>query len=187
MVRRYIRFIPNTLSMLRLLLAAIFPFSPPGLWLWLIIGSGCSDVLDGWIARRWQLQSRLGAILDGVADKLFILAALLTLAGSGAFSFCWIPLLLARDLLVAFTAVYAAAIRSWGSFNKMEVRWPGKLATAAQFLLLLTAVIFPRPVSPPILWLATTLSVLAASDYGRLFVLELRLRAAAKEGESGRE
>ncbi len=176
---RYIRFIPNILSTIRLVLACAFPFAPEQLWIWLIIGSGGSDVLDGWIARRWQVQSRLGAILDGVADKLFILVALLTIAGAGKFSLWLVPPLLARDLLVAFTAVYAATIRSWESFNKMDVRWSGKLATAGQFLLLLVAVLFPAGIQI-VLWFAILLSVIAAADYGRLFILELYRRAEAK-------
>ena len=178
-MQRYIRFVPNILSTIRLVLACLFPFAPEQLWVWLIIGSGGSDVLDGWIARRWQVQSRAGAILDGVADKLFILIALLTVAGASKFSLWWLPLLLARDLLVAFTAAYAASIRSWESFNEMDVRWSGKLATAGQFLLLLVAVLFPAGIRFA-LWLAILFSVIAAADYGRLFLLELRRRAEEK-------
>ena len=176
---QYIRFVPNLLSTVRLVLAFLFPFVLEQLWIWLIIGSGGSDVLDGWIARRWQVQSRSGAILDGVADKLFILIALLTVAGAGKFSLWWLPPLLARDLLVAFTAAYAASIRSWESFNEMDVRWSGKLATAGQFLLLLVAVLFPAGIRFA-LWLAILFSVIAAADYGRLFILELRRRAVEK-------
>jgi phosphatidylglycerophosphate synthase len=175
-----IRFVPNLLSTIRLILACGFAFVPEQLWVWLIIGSGSSDVLDGWIARRWQVQSRMGAILDGVADKLFILVALLTVVAAGRFSLCWVLPLLARDLLVAFTAVYAAAIGSWQSFHKMEVRWPGKLATAGQFLLLLTVVLLPAGTHQVVLWFAILFSVGAAVDYGRLFVLELRWREAKK-------
>lgn len=176
---RYIRFVPNTLSTIRLFLALLFPFVPEQLWIWLIIGSGCSDALDGWVARRWQVQSRSGAILDAVADKLFVLIALLTVAGAGRFSFWWVPPLLSRDLLVAFTAAYAASIKSWESFHRMDVRWSGKLATAGQFLLLLTAVLFPAGLQP-VLSLVILLSVAAAVDYGRLFILELRRRNEEK-------
>ncbi|MBW2328610.1 MAG: CDP-alcohol phosphatidyltransferase family protein [Deltaproteobacteria bacterium] len=176
---QYIRFVPNILSTVRLILACMFPFVPEHLWMWLIIGSGGSDVLDGWVARHWQVQSRSGAILDAVADKLFILIALLTVAGAGKFSLWWLPLLLARDLLVAFTAAYAASIKSWESFNEMDVRWSGKLATAGQFLLLLVAVLFPAGIWFA-LWLAILFSVVAAADYGRLFILELRRRAEGK-------
>jgi CDP-diacylglycerol--glycerol-3-phosphate 3-phosphatidyltransferase len=176
---RYIRFVPNTLSTIRLILAGVFPFAPEQLWVWLIIAGGGSDVLDGWIARRWQVQSRLGAILDGVADKLFVLIALLTVAGAGKFSLWWVLPLLSRDLLVAFTAVYAASVRSWESFNKMDVRWPGKLATTGQFLLLLTVVLYPEAIQI-VLWLAILLSVVSAIDYGQLFIQELHQRARAK-------
>lgn len=179
MKNRYIRFIPNTLSSLRLLLAALFPFFPATYWFWLIIIGGCSDILDGWLARRWQVQSWLGGIIDAVADKLFVLVALLTLAGSGRFSFWWVPLLVMRDLLVACTAIYAVSIRSWKSFKKMEVRWSGKTATAAQFTVLLTLSLTTEGMAP-ILWAATLLSFVAACDYGWLFILELQQRAAEK-------
>jgi CDP-diacylglycerol--glycerol-3-phosphate 3-phosphatidyltransferase/cardiolipin synthase len=61
----------------------------------------------------------------------------------------------------------------------MDVRWSGKLATAGQFLLLLVAVLFPAGIRLA-LWLAILFSVVAAVDYGRLFILELRRRAEAK-------
>ncbi len=178
-MQQYIRFIPNILSTIRLILACVFPFAPEKFWAWMILAGGGSDFLDGWIARRWKVQSKFGGILDAVADKLFVLSALLTLAWAGKLSLWWVPLLLARDLLVAFTAVYAAVISSWESFNKMEVRWPGKIATAGQFLLLLVVLLFPSG-TQAVLWLAILLSLAAALDYGRLFILELRRRAKEK-------
>lgn len=164
---------------MRLILACVFPFAPERMWGWMIIAGGGSDILDGWIARRWKVQSRLGATLDAVADKLFVLAALLTVGGAGKISWWWIPFLLARDLLVAFTAVYAAVIGSWESFNRMDVRWSGKLATAGQFFALLVAVTAPAMLAA-VLWPAILGSMFAAADYGWLFILELRRRAEEK-------
>lgn len=132
-MEKIIQIIPNILSSFRLLLALLFPLVPESAWVWLIIGGGGSDALDGWIARRWHAQSKVGAILDAVADKLFVLFALLTIAAHGKFSLFLIPLLLARDLLVAGTAMYAASIKEWSAFHRMDVRWSGKLATTAQF------------------------------------------------------
>ncbi len=179
MMKSYIRFVPNALSTGRIFLACIFPFSPESLWLWLVLGSGFSDVLDGWVARRWQVQSWQGGLLDAVADKLFILCALITFVSAGKFSGWWIPALLARDLLVAFTAIYALSIRSWESFKKMEARWSGKAATFGQFFLFLVVLLFPDGI-----WFAlgcaSLLSGVAAGDYGRLFLQELRLRAEEK-------
>ncbi len=183
MMKSYIRFVPNTLSTGRIFLACIFPFTPESVWLWLVLGSGFSDFLDGWVARRWQVQSWQGGLLDAVADKLFVLCALITFVSAGKFSGWWIPALLARDLLVASTAVYALSIRSWESFKRMEARWSGKVATFGQFFLFLVVLLFPDGI-----WFAlccvALLSGLAACDYGRLFLLELRLRAEEKASAS---
>lgn len=176
MKKDYIRHIPNSLSTGRIFLAAIFPFSPENLWIWLVLGSGFSDFLDGWVARRWQVQSWQGGLLDGIADKLFILCVLTTFVSAGKFSAWWIPALLARDLLVASAALYAAAIHSWKSFKKMDARWSGKIATFCQFSLFLIVLLFPGWTGPA-LYCAALLSVIAAGDYGRLFFLEIRLRA----------
>lgn len=176
MKKDYIRHIPNALSTGRIFLAVIFPFTPANLWIWLILGSGFSDFLDGWVARRWQVQSWQGGLLDGIADKLFIVCVLTTFVSAGKFSSWWVPALLARDLLVASTAIYAAAIHSWESFKRMDARWSGKIATLGQFSLFLIVMLFPDWIGPA-LYCAALLSGIAACDYGRLFVLELRLRA----------
>ncbi|MCF8056883.1 MAG: CDP-alcohol phosphatidyltransferase family protein [Desulfocapsa sp.] len=175
MGKGYIRFVPNALSTGRILLACIFPFSPEKYWLLIILGGGLSDVLDGWVARRWQVQSWQGGLLDGIADKLFVVSILITFVSAGKFSGWWIPALLARDLLVAFTVVYAVWIRSWDAFKKMEARWSGKIATVGEFFLFLAAILFPDKILLA-LCCAALFSGVAACDYGWLFLLELRLR-----------
>jgi CDP-diacylglycerol--glycerol-3-phosphate 3-phosphatidyltransferase/cardiolipin synthase len=119
------RFVPNILSGLRLLLAFVFPFVPESFWLWLVIASACTDFLDGWIARRWQVSSWQGGLLDAVADKAFVLVVLLSMAGAGKFSFWFVPAIIARDLTVAFVAGYAFSLRLWHSFQEMDARWFG--------------------------------------------------------------
>lgn len=183
MTKSPVKYVPNALSTGRILLACAFPFSPEWLWLWIVLISGISDVLDGWVARRWQVQSWEGGLLDGIADKLFILCALTTFISAGKFSAWWLPALLARDLFVAFTAIYAMTIRSWESFKKMDVRWSGKVATLGQFSLFLVVLLFPDKIQPA-LFIAALFSVGAACDYGWLFLLELRLRAEKKESTS---
>jgi phosphatidylglycerophosphate synthase len=175
-MEKFIQLVPNVLSSFRLILSFLFPVVPESTWIWLIIGGGGSDALDGWIARRWHAQSKTGVILDAVADKFFVLSALLTISAHGKFPLFLIPLLLARDLLVAGTAMYAAFIREWGAFHHMDVRWSGKLTTIAQFFLLLTAVLWSDKVHFT-LWPAILFSGAAAADYGQLFMLELRRRA----------
>ncbi len=170
------KFVPNLLSAIRLFLACFFPFSPEWLWIWLIISGGCTDFLDGWIARRFNAQSWQGGLLDAVADKAFILAILLTFTAAGKFSPWWIPAIIARDLTVAGAAGYAAYCRLWHSFKKMGSRWSGKLATAGQFVLFSIIAIFPS-LTLPVLVPAILVSIYAAYDYGRLFFTALQEKA----------
>lgn len=179
-MKRYLALIPNILSALRLVLACLFPFCPEELWLWLILGSGATDFLDGWCARRWKVSSWQGGLLDAVADKMFMLAALTTFAMAGKFPIWWIPAVIARDLTVGIAAGYAAAIRSWDSFREMGARWSGKLATAGQFTLLLTVVLFPGVIAAA-LFVTVLCSAIAAADYGLLFYQALRRRNSRVE------
>src|SRR5260370_16542547 len=65
----------DLLTALRVPLAAAFPFVHQPRWqLGLVAAAGASDLLDGMLARRWG-DSRTGAVLDPVADKLFMAAA----------------------------------------------------------------------------------------------------------------
>lgn len=174
-MKNYLTFIPNILSTLRLGLACLFPFCPEELWVWIILGSGASDFLDGWCARRWKVASWQGGLLDAVADKMFMIVALITFAMAGKFVFWWIPAVIARDLTVGLAAVYAATTRSWGSFRDMGARWSGKVATAGQFILLLTVVLFPG-MTPAALFVTVICSAIAAGDYSLLFYQALRRR-----------
>lgn len=172
-MNQLVRKIPNILSTMRLLLAALFPFCLAREWIWLILAAGGSDFLDGWIARRWKLASWQGGLLDAVADKLFVLSVLVTYILAGKFSPWWIPLVIARDLTVTIIALYAFLRRSWPSFREMEASLSGKLATGGQFLLFL-AVALELPFISSVLALSILLSLLSAFDYGRRFVRSLR-------------
>ena len=76
--------IPNIISMFRLLLIPVFIFSyvilkNDLLTVILLTVSGISDMLDGWIARRFNMVSELGKALDPIADKLTQLSMILCL------------------------------------------------------------------------------------------------------------
>src|SRR5712664_3868442 len=97
--------VPNALSLARLLGVPLF------LWLvlahhdWWALGvlvvAGASDWLDGKLARAWNQTSRLGAILDPAADRLYILATLIGLTVRHVIPL-WLPILLiSRELFMA--------------------------------------------------------------------------------------
>ncbi len=167
---------PNILSFFRLTLACFFPFAPEKVWIWFILLGGASDFLDGWIARRWNLTSWQGGIIDAVADKLFVLSAFVAFMLAGKFSVWWIPPVIARDLTVASIACYAVSIQDWDSFKRMDARWSGKIATGGQFLLMITVSTVPR-FTVAALYIAVLLSCIAALDYSKEFVKALILRS----------
>lgn len=99
-----LRNLPNLLTGLRLLLAL------PVAWvileerydqaLLLAAVAGISDALDGFLARRLQAESRLGALLDPIADKLLILAVFVSAAVVGLLPWWLTGLVILRDLVI---------------------------------------------------------------------------------------
>ena len=173
----WIRFVPNLLSSMRLILALAFPFLP-SIWPWrlsAVVVAGLTDALDGIIARRFRITSIAGGLLDGIADKLFVLVALVTLAFDDRILWWQVLLLLSRDMVVAVAALYAVGTGQWKAFDEMPARLPGKLTTVAVFVWL-TASLTPwtAGVSRVLLLLATACSLIAAGDYLLLFIRGVR-------------
>ncbi len=160
--------IPSALSAARLLISLAFPFFPQNFWVWLIVGAGVSDVADGWLARRWKVESWQGGLLDAVSDKVFVFVVLCVLAAAGKFSPLWIPIVLSRDIVVAVTSLYVLSCGTWQSYKKLGVRASGKLATGGQFALFLVVLLYPEGKSLALLF-SSACSVWAAFEYGRLF------------------
>ncbi|MCW2759523.1 MAG: pgsA2 2 [Nocardioidaceae bacterium] len=122
--------IPNLLSALRLAGVPVF--------LWLVLGprydelallvlvlSGITDFLDGWLARRWNQISKLGEILDPVADRLYILAVVVGLGFREIIPWWMVLILPARD---AFLWCLVPFLRTRG-YSALPVHFLGKAAT----------------------------------------------------------
>ncbi|RNL87014.1 CDP-alcohol phosphatidyltransferase family protein [Halostreptopolyspora alba] len=122
--------VPNLLSILRLLGVPVF--------LWLVLGlredwwalgvlafAGISDWLDGKIARAWNQASRLGVMLDPLADRLYIFAALLGLVVRDVVPWWLMAILVARDV---FIVVALPVLRVYG-YGPLPVNLAGKAAT----------------------------------------------------------
>ena len=97
--------IPNLLSIFRLFL--VFPlilfleiYKPFYVFILIIIG-GLTDYFDGLIARRFNLKTRLGAILDPLSDKVFYLIPLIFLCKNNLIPFWSLALILFRELIIS--------------------------------------------------------------------------------------
>lgn len=123
--------IPNLLSVVRIVLLPVF------LWLVLVpeadvlallvlVVSGVTDYLDGKLARRLNQTSKLGAILDPVADRLYILAVVVGLALRDIVPW-WLAVLLPLRDVFLFSLV--PFLRTRG-FSSLPVHFLGKAATA---------------------------------------------------------
>jgi cardiolipin synthase len=103
--------LPNLLTYFRiiaipLLVACFFVHPDWGRWtaMWIFIAAGVSDFLDGYLARAWEQQSAIGRMLDPIADKLIVAAALLMLAADGTIAgwSLWAGIIiLCREILVS--------------------------------------------------------------------------------------
>ncbi len=112
------RHLPNILSALRILMVppAVFALAtaryPTALLL--ILVAGVTDVLDGYLARRFRWTSWLGSVLDPLADKLLIVAAYVALAWLGSVPVWIAVLVVGRDaVIVTGASVYAYLFGSY--------------------------------------------------------------------------
>ena len=96
--------------------------------------AAASDGIDGYIARRYNQRSRLGVILDPIADKGLLLAGIITLSLSNwRFEFpVWFPVLvIARDVIVVAGAI---ALHMLNGTVRIKPSWTGKIATVLQMI-----------------------------------------------------
>jgi cardiolipin synthase len=125
--------IPNFITVLRLFLVpAIVAMIASHSW-WpaftVFAVAGISDGVDGFIARRFDMRSELGAYLDPLADKALLMSIYVALAIAGILP-GWIAILVvSRDVMIV-----GAVVVSWVLDRPVEIRplWVSKLNTATQ-------------------------------------------------------
>jgi cardiolipin synthase len=139
--------LPNLLSGLRL---ALTPFVVLALMardcrraLWLVFICGVTDGLDGFLARRYHSQTKIGAYLDPVADKFLLVSVYVSLSLSDLAPSWLVWLIVGRDVLILAMASYALAFTTLRDFPPSI--W-GKVSTTVQIataLTLMTKCAFP--------------------------------------------
>jgi CDP-diacylglycerol--glycerol-3-phosphate 3-phosphatidyltransferase len=156
--------LPNLLSCSRLVLAAGFvAASETEARVGLIGAAAVTDFLDGWLARRANATSPWGALLDPIADRVFVLTVTGTFLFTGSLSIWGCLILLMRDVATAVGFLVAKVI-PWLRAVKFQARFGGKVVTVLQLLTLAAVLVYPTAVRP-LLAVVAFASVLSICDY----------------------
>ncbi|MGH7664924.1 MAG: CDP-alcohol phosphatidyltransferase family protein [Gemmatimonadaceae bacterium] len=167
MQRGALLWLPNLVSLSRLALAAAFVLaSGITVRVTLIVAAGATDFLDGWIARRHNLSSRPGAVIDPVADRVFVFIVIVTYVVAGALSTMQAIALLLRDIATSVAWLLSRRL-DWLGRVEYRARRAGKVVTVFQMATLLVVLLAPRLVNAFVLVVAA-LSAWAIADYAAL-------------------
>jgi cardiolipin synthase len=138
--------------------------------------AACTDGLDGFVARHFHQQSRLGSVLDPIADKGLVSAALVVLATSGwprSFPF-WFPCaVIGRDLFLGTGFGLLTRL-----VKRVEVRPSivGKLATLFQLISIIWVLLRVPQFLFALVIIATSLTIISGAGYALDGIRQFRVR-----------
>ena len=167
--KKLISNIPNILTLSRLFftfpLIIFLEINKPNFVLALIILGGITDYFDGYFARKFNLTTKFGAIIDPLSDKIFLLIPLLWLSKMEVIPFWSLAIILFRELIIS-------ALRTTMK-DGLPASQLGKYKT---FFFFIALVIFFQPFSKYLLfnlgitcyWLGFILTLLTFIDYLRV-------------------
>ncbi len=164
--------LPNLLSVLRILMVppavAALATARYRTAFVLILAAGATDALDGYLARRFDWTSRLGSILDPLADKLLVISAFVSLAWLGYVPVWLTALVLGRDVVIVSGAI--AYRKLFGAYD-MTPTPVSKVNSGLQigYLLLVVAQLagfgIPSEFMVLLLWLVAAFTFASGAHY----------------------
>lgn len=166
------RNIPNALTTLRLGLALTFLFLPTSWRLTVVLIAALTDILDGFLARRFQWQSDYGRIVDPIADRCFVAALALTLLMDAHLTLAQLVWVGSRDLIVLFGSFVVVALGRRRDFDRLQARHFGKAATFLQFTLFISVLLLDQAYWSLVI-ITGLVSALAGIDYIRAYFHEI--------------
>ena len=184
--------LPNILTTLRLIAAPVMVVlfvlddSAEGAFRWLslivFLTAAATDLLDGYLARRWRVVSTFGKLADPIADKVLVLSALAMLAAHDEIPWWPFIVLLVREVAVTFGRFAVA------SGTVIPASAGGKVKTALQVIAIGAMLIPMAPawVDTVAMWVliaAVALAIVTGADYGGRIVRANSRRRAEQRGE----
>jgi cardiolipin synthase (CMP-forming) len=160
----------NWLTVLRILLIPVFitllVYKQRGPALAVFLAAALTDLLDGYVARHRGSQSRLGAFLDPMADKLLLMSSFVTLTWLRVLPFWIAAVVISRDLILVIGAL---AIHMAGGRITPRPTRAGKLATFFQVVTVFFGVVTPFYGWPAglkgVMWLAAIFTIGSGLQY----------------------
>jgi cardiolipin synthase len=150
--------LPNVITLARLPLAVLFLFANTTAERLTLLGmASASDFIDGWLARRSRRTTRSGALLDPIADKTFMLAALTAFLPTEDLSTGAYFVILSRDFATAIGFLVAWRLPGLDPAN-FKARMPGKIVTVLQLGAILALTVSPQAMR----WLVPVIGVASA-------------------------
>lgn len=179
--------LPNFLSFFRIFSVPLFiwlvmeGYAIEALWLFGL--AGLTDALDGFIAKRFHMETELGRYLDPLADKLLLLSGFVTLTLLNLLPFWLTLLVVTRDVVIVGGALLYQVITG---FLKIKPLWISKLNTVSQMALLLLVLWDAARAElgqwvEPFIWLTAVTTLISGGHY----VFEWSRMAARQEGIKG--
>lgn len=170
--------LPNILTIIRIILIPLFVWLfftdiPHNLDFALIvfITAGMTDVLDGYIARKYHLESDLGKVLDPLADKMMLLSVLICLASTDLIPLWVVLIVMLKEMVMIYGGIYLY-------FSKVQIIIPsnkyGKVGTLLfYFAIFLVLAKFNALLTKLSLYAAVILAIIAFANY---FKIALQLK-----------
>ncbi|HUQ97946.1 MAG TPA: CDP-alcohol phosphatidyltransferase family protein [Gemmatimonadaceae bacterium] len=152
--------LPNTVSLSRLVLALAFVLvSGPWERIALIAIAGLTDFMDGWLARHEKAETTAGALIDPLADRVFVFVAISTFLVQDQLTAGQYFIFLSRDIATAVGFVVAKVVPTLRP-AVFRARILGKLVTVMQLITLVAVILLPELTSA----LVVTVGVLSAAS-----------------------
>lgn len=164
--------VPNQLTILRILMIPFFVFfmltdyaGSNGKWiaLGIFVVASLTDLLDGYIARKYDLVTNFGKFMDPLADKLLVSAAMICLVETGQLAGWIVILIISREFIISGFRLIASdngvviAASYWGKFKTVfQMAMVGLLIANITPIVILTSIVT---------WIAVILTIISLVDY----------------------
>lgn len=173
------KYVPNILSTFRIILVPVFayifflPIENARIYALIIYAiASITDFIDGYIARKYDLISKVGTVLDPLADKLLLITSVVCFYIAGNIPLLIVVIIIGKELFMILGGIYLY-------FHKSNIVIPsnifGKVATVIFTVAILTTLVYPESIlSFTLLSIALCLSIVALISYSHHYVKNIK-------------